>query len=206
MTEERADDKLKIEKHNSPNHSSRGGMVPDMIVVHTSEGYFDSGVQWLCSAKAQASTHYFVGKKGRVAQLVDLERAAWGNATTANNPKDGRHYSKSENRLVRERACSANRYTISIECEGFYSKDGGRLTEEQEKALVKLIVKIIRKVKKIYGVDIPADTLHIARHCELAPAWKPNCGRGIDTMRLARKVQKKLDKKAIAKEGRNMLE
>lgn len=192
--EERIDDELKIEKFNSPNHGTRGGMKPDIIVVHTSEGYYESGVEWLCSTKAQASTHYFVGKKGQVAQLVDIQRAAWGNATTVNNPKDGRYYGKSENQLVKKRACSANRYTISIECEGFYKKDGGKLTEEQEKALIKLIAKIIKNVKKVYGVEIPADTLHIARHCELVPAWKPNCGRGIDTDRIARKVKKKLEK------------
>lgn len=196
QTKERIDDDMKIEKHKSPNHGSRGGMVPNIIVVHTSEGYFKSGVEWLCSTKAQASTHFFVGKQGQVAQLVDLKRAAWGNATTFKNPKDGRYYGKSKNEIVKKMPCSANRYTISIECEGFYKKDGGKLTDAQQKALIKLITYIIRQVRKIYGVEIPADTLHIARHCELTPAWKPNCGRGIDTELIARKVKNKLNKKA----------
>jgi N-acetyl-anhydromuramyl-L-alanine amidase AmpD len=188
-TEERIDDDLKIEKYNSPNHGSRGGIVPDMIVVHTSEGYYKSGIEWLCSTRAQASTHYFVGKEGQVAQLVSLKRAAWGNATTCKSATDPRYYGRSKNALVKARPYSANRYTISIECEGFYSKDGGKLTEKQHKKLSKLIAKIIRRVKKIYGVDIPVDRQHIVSHSELVPFWKPNCGAGIDKERLVKDVQ-----------------
>lgn len=189
MTEERADD-MHIEKYNSPNHGSRGGTIPDMIVVHTSEGYYQSGIEWLCNPKAQASTHFFVGKKGQVAKLVNIKRAAWGNATTSKDKRDGRYYAKSSNRLVRSRAYSANRYTISIECEGFFSKDGGKLTEKQHKSLVKLIARIIRRVKKVYNIDIPIDREHIVSHGEIAPEWKPNCGAGIDKERLVNDVKK----------------
>ena len=192
MTEERNDDELKFDKYESPNHGSRGGSIPDMIVVHTSEGYYQSGIEWLCSPKAQASTHFFVGKEGQAAQLVNIKRAAWGNATTSKDARDARHYSRSKNKLVRARTASANRYTISIECEGFYSKDGGKLTDKQHKTLVKLIVHIIKRVKKVYGIDIPADRDHIVSHSELVPNWKPNCGAGIDKDRLVRDVQKKL--------------
>ena len=187
--EERTDDDLIIDSsRKSPNFGSRGGVIPDMIVLHTSEGYFDSGVDWLCSPKSQASTHFFVGKKGQVAKLVNIKNAAWGNATTFKNPTDGRYYKRSGNPLVRDRPYSANRYTISVECEGFFSKDGGKLTELQHKALVKLIRRIRKRVQKVYGVEIPLDRVHITSHSDLTPDWKPNCGRGIDIDRILAEV------------------
>jgi N-acetyl-anhydromuramyl-L-alanine amidase AmpD len=185
---------MKIERYESPNHGSRGGIKPDMIVVHVSEGYYKSGIEWLCSPKAAASTHFFVSKEGHVAKLVNLNRAAWGNATTYKNAQDLKFYKRSKNPLVNSRPYSANRYTISIECEGFFKTNGGKLTELQEAALIKLIARIIRRVKKIYEIDIPVDTTHIARHCELTPDWKPNCGRGIDTARICEKVKERLEK------------
>ena len=184
---ERNDDDLIIDKNRmSPNFGSRGGIIPDMIVLHTSEGYFDSGVDWLCSERSQASTHFFVGKKGQVAKLVNIKNAAWGNATTYKMATDGRYYKKSKNELVSSRPYSANRYTISIECEGIFAKDGGKLTEAQHKAVVKLIKRIIKRVRKVYGTTIPVDRTHIVSHSELAPAWKPNCGTGIDKDRIVK--------------------
>ena len=186
---ERGEDGLIIDRsRKSPNYGSRGGIIPDMIVLHTSEGYYDSGIDWLCSEKAQASTHFFVGKLGQVAKLVNIKNAAWGNATTFKIATDGRYYKKSKNSLVASRAYSANRYTISIECEGFFSKDGGKLTEEQHRAVVLLIRRIRKRVKKLYGVDIPLDRVHITSHSDLVPAWKPNCGRGIDIDRIIAEV------------------
>lgn len=185
MIDERNDDELIIDKsRKSPNFGSRGGIVPDMIVLHTSEGYFDSGVDWLCSTKAQASTHFFVGKKGQCAKLVDIKNAAWGNATTFKIATDKRYYKKSKNELVNTRPYSANRYTVSIECEGIFAKDGGKLTEEQHKTVVKLVKRIRKRVKKLYGVVIPIDRKHIVSHSELVPLWKPNCGAGIDKDRI----------------------
>lgn len=182
--EERTDDELKIDgSRKSPNYGERGGVKPDMIVLHISEGYYDSGVQWLCNPKSQASTHFFVGKKGQVAQLVDIRKSAWGNATTFKSTTDGRYYKKSKNPLVKARPMSANRYTVSVEFEGFY-KDGGKLTEAQHKKAVSLINHIRKEVKKAYGYEIPLDRTHIVKHCEVAPNWKPYCGKNIDIDRI----------------------
>lgn len=182
--EERIDDELNIDKsRQSPNYGSRGGQVPDMIILHVSEGYYDSGVDWLCSNKSNASTHFFIGKKGQVAQLVDIRQSAWGNATTFKNASDSRYYRKSNKTLVNTRAMSANRYTVSIEFEGFY-KEGGQLTEKQHKKAVKLLKHIRKRVKKIYGYTIPMDREHVACHCELTPEWKPFCGKNIDIDRM----------------------
>ena len=189
---ERTDDELKIDKsRKSPNFGSRGGQIPDVIVLHVSEGYYDSGIDWLCSPKAQASTHFFVAKDGRCAKLVDLNKSAWGNATTYKVASDTRYYKKSKKKLINTRPMSANRYTISIEFEGFY-KDGGKLTKEQHKTAVSLLLHIRKRVKKLYNYEIPMDKEHVLSHCMLVPQWKPFCGKNIDINKLLIDVNKKL--------------
>lgn len=189
---ERVDEELIIDRsRKSPNYGSRGGQVPDVIVLHVSEGYYESGIEWLCSEKSQASTHFFVAKDGRCAKLVDLNKSAWGNATTYKVATDKRYYKKSKKKLVNSRPMSANRYTISIEFEGFY-KDGGKLTEEQHKTAVALLIRIRKRIKKLYNFDIPMDREHVCSHSELTPQWKPFCGKNIDIDRLLLDVSKKL--------------
>jgi N-acetyl-anhydromuramyl-L-alanine amidase AmpD len=181
---ERTDDELIIDtSRKSPNFGSRGGQIPDVIVLHISEGYYDSGVEWLCNPISQASTHFFVAKDGRCAKMVNLNKSAWGNATTYMNKNDKRYYKNSKKKLVNSRPMSANRYTISIEFEGFY-REGGRLTEEQHRVAVQLILRIRKRVKKVYDYEIPLDREHICSHSELTPLWKPNCGRNIDIDRI----------------------
>jgi N-acetyl-anhydromuramyl-L-alanine amidase AmpD len=164
-----------LKKWQSPNYNKgRGGWKPDIIVCHISEGYFESGCEWLCNPKAQASAHFFVGRDGRVAQLVDIENIAWGNGTTS-KPKDNRYSGYSNVEAVRLRGGSANNYTISIEHEGKYAQTRGALTEAQTEAAAELIQRIRQDVKRIYGIDIPADRQHIVGHCDIAPRWKPCC-------------------------------
>jgi len=159
----------------SPNkNTGRNSWKPDIIVCHISEGYYESGCDWLCNPTSQASTHYFVGKKGEVSQLVDLKDTAWGNGTTT-TAGDSRYYGNSTIQAVRQRKTSANYYTISIEHEGFYKDSKGSLTEAQLSATVELIQHIIKEVKNIFGIDIPVDRQHIVGHCDIAPKWKPNC-------------------------------
>jgi N-acetyl-anhydromuramyl-L-alanine amidase AmpD len=190
--EERLDEELKIDKRRkSPNHGNRGNQKPDVIVLHVSEGYYDSGIDWLCSPKAQASTHFFVAKDGRCAQLVDIEKSAWGNATTYKVSTDKRYYKKSKKKLINTRPMSANRYTVSIEFEGFY-KDGGSLTEQQHKTAIDLLIHIRKQVKKLYNYDIPMDNEHVMSHSALVPQWKPYCGKNIDIEKLLLDVQKKI--------------
>ncbi len=194
MIDERIDDGLIIidKSRKSPNFGSRGGIVPDMIVLHTSEGYYESGIDWLCSPKAQASTHFFVGKKGQCAKLVDIKNAAWGNATTFKLASDKRYYKKSKKKLINTRPMSANRYTVSIEFEGFY-KDGGKLTKEQHKTAVSLLLHIRKRVKKLYDYEIPMDNEHVLSHSQVVPLWKPYCGKNIDVDKLLLDVNKKLN-------------
>jgi N-acetyl-anhydromuramyl-L-alanine amidase AmpD len=172
--------KLKIKQYKSPNFGERFGSAPMMIVLHTSEGSFQGGIDWLCKKEAEASTHFFVSKKGEIAQLVDLKAAAWGNGTTSVDPASNKYYRKAKNPLVRQMIVNANRYSVSIENEGVYKKDGGKLTEAQFKANVELIRHIRAEVKRIWRVDIPINEVHITTHSQITPETKPFCGLGVD--------------------------
>jgi N-acetyl-anhydromuramyl-L-alanine amidase AmpD len=181
---ERNDDELKIDtSRQSPNWSSRQQMDPDVIVLHVLEGYYDSGIDHLCRKATQAATHFVVGKDGRVAQLVGLRRAAWGNGTDYENPKSNKYNGKSKKKLINSRKANANWFSISIEFEGFYAKDKG-LTEKQHKKAVKLLLHIRKRIKKLYGYYIPLDREHVMAHCEIVPIHKPYCGKNIDIDRI----------------------
>ena len=165
----------KIVQKPSPNQSDRRGWKPDMIVNHVSEGYFESGIGWLQNPVSKASCHFFVSKKGGIAQLVPIERMAWVNGTST-KASAGNYYGKSKLKNVRDRKTNANYYTVGIEHEGFSYKDGsGALTDAQLKATIWLHSYIIAEVKRIYGVDIPLDRDYIVGHFEVDPIRKPNC-------------------------------
>src|SRR6187551_679004 len=49
----------------------------DKIVIHVTEGPLWGSVRWLQSPRAHASSHYVVGRNGRIVQLVHLSDIAW---------------------------------------------------------------------------------------------------------------------------------
>ena len=153
----------------SPNHMSRNGWKPDMIVLHVAEGSFSGTVSWCCNKKSGVSCHYVSGRDGELEQLVDLDRAAWcnGTSTTQGAKYD---YRRATNHLVKERKTNANYYTISIENAGFSYKDGyGKLTDKQYNTVLNLLKELITKY------NIPVDRDHIVGHYEIAPKEKANC-------------------------------
>jgi len=166
---------MNITKKLSPNkYSGRNGWKPDMIVCHITEGSYDGSISWLCNPASKASAHFVVGRDGRITQLVELTDTAWCNGTST-DPNSSVFYGKSTLEAVRERKTNANYYTISIEHEGYYSQTKGNLTSAQLTATIDLIKYIRSEVKRIYGVDIPADREHIVGHYQINPVTKPNC-------------------------------
>lgn len=165
---------MEIKQYQSPNKMSRNGWKPDLIVFHISEGYFESGIGWLCNPKSQASAHFFVSKQGEIAQMVDIREAAFVNGTSIKEA-DNRHYSHASSYFVRDRRTNANYYTIGIEHEGFYKDTHGELTDEQLKATIWLTGYIKEQIRQIYGTDIKLDREHILGHCEVNPITKPHC-------------------------------
>lgn len=165
---------MKIEQKTSPNHFSRSGWKPDMIVCHIAEGTYDGTIGWLCNPASQTSAHFVVGRDGRAAQLVPLSEAAWCNGTST-EANDNRYYGKSTLEAVRSRRTNANLYTVSIEHEGYWKDGHGKLTAQQREATTELIRYIRSEVKQLYGTEIPVDREHIVGHCEINPITKPCC-------------------------------
>lgn len=62
----------------SPNHSSRHGVTPDLLVWHETAGPYEGSVSWLRNPRSQASAHLVVREDGgEVSQLVALGQKAW---------------------------------------------------------------------------------------------------------------------------------
>lgn len=49
----------------------------ERIVVHVTEGSFWGSVRWLQNPRAHASSHYVIGRNGKIVQLVHLSDIAW---------------------------------------------------------------------------------------------------------------------------------
>ena len=88
---------------------------------------------------------------------------------------DKRYFGKSTLETVRERKTNANYYTISIEHEGYWKDGRGKLTAAQQEASVGLIRYIRTEIKRLYGMEVPADREHIVGHYEINPITKPCC-------------------------------
>lgn len=61
----------------SPNYSSRSARV-DLLVLHDTEGSYDSAVSWFRNPENQVSAHYVIKEDGSEAtQMVELSDKAW---------------------------------------------------------------------------------------------------------------------------------
>lgn len=60
----------------SPNFSERYATITH-VVLHNTAAPYDESIEWLCDKRSQVSTHLVIGRDGRVACLVDLNRKAW---------------------------------------------------------------------------------------------------------------------------------
>ena len=101
--------------------SHRGVESIDRIVVHVTEGAFWGSVRWLRNPRAHASSHFVIGRRGRIVQLVHLSDIAWH----AGN-------------------WNVNTQSVGIEHEGFtYGPDG--FTDAQYRASARLAAWIARR-------------------------------------------------------------
>lgn len=150
---------MNIEFVKSPNYSKgRNGKKIIAICNHITAGQFPGCQNWLCNPKAKASSNYLITRTGKIIQLVKDEDTAWANGGV-NKPSwtlyDG---------------TNPNRYTISIEHEGYGSNGGdGNLTEQQYQATLCLHRQLINKW------NIPIDRNHIIGHFEIDKINRPNC-------------------------------
>lgn len=73
---------MNIVKSPSPNFYSRQGYKPELIVVHITDGYFPSDLEWLRNPSppppvGPVSSHDLIAPNGDVHELVDWQNGAW---------------------------------------------------------------------------------------------------------------------------------
>jgi N-acetylmuramoyl-L-alanine amidase len=62
----------------SPNHDDRGGIAPNMIILHyTGMRRGDDALRRLCEPASKVSSHYLIFEDGLIVQLVPEARRAW---------------------------------------------------------------------------------------------------------------------------------
>lgn len=159
---------------NSPNQSGRNGEIPQLIVLHIADGTYAGTKSWFLNSTAQTSSHFLIAQDGRICQCVPPDKMAWCNGTNADK-NSTKYFGLSPLSLVNQLGGNANEYSVSIECEGYYAKTNGKLTDAQMESLVWLIQYIQGEVKRIYKQEIPTDRQHIVGHYEITPVTRPNC-------------------------------
>ena len=131
------------------NYGPRRGSAIDMVVLHTTEGSFESAVAWFKDADAQVSAHYVVSAEGLVVQCVPETEAAW----------------HAGNGLY-------NRRSVGIECEG-HAGDPSTWTPALVQALTELVLDVVRRN------GIPADRQHVIGHNEVPDPRDPSQKGGL---------------------------
>lgn len=138
----------------SKNFSSRQGYKPFLIVVHCTDGYYPSDLQWLqgLNPASSVSSNYYIAPSGEVHRLVSDENSAW-HAGTVVTPTA---------RLLKKDASgkitNPNFYTIGIEVS---IRPPATYTPAQWNSLKALIKEL--SVKQ----NIPIDRDHVIAHYEI---------------------------------------
>ncbi|MGW0763487.1 N-acetylmuramoyl-L-alanine amidase [Streptomyces sp. NPDC002814] len=109
----------------------------DMVIIHVTQGSFDSAVKAFQDPGHQAAAHYIVGQDGRVLQMIRELDVAY----------------HAGNRDYNERS-------IGIEHEGFVDRPED-LTDEMYEASARLTARICARY------DLPVDREHIIGHVEV---------------------------------------
>lgn len=127
----------------------RGRMIPDLVVIHVTEGTAGSARHWIMNPKAQVSWHYLVTRHGGVEQFVREDDTAW-HAGRVERPTSA---------LVKSRpGLNPNTYSIGIEHEGSGRQE---LTPKQRDASLWLVRDICTRRM------IPINRHHIVGHREI---------------------------------------
>lgn len=64
--------------YQSHNYNNRpANMAIDSLVIHTTEGNWDSDAEWMCNPASEVSTHFVISPTGNIYQLVNPSKRAW---------------------------------------------------------------------------------------------------------------------------------
>ncbi|MCA9570043.1 MAG: N-acetylmuramoyl-L-alanine amidase, partial [Myxococcales bacterium] len=139
----------------SPNHSSRGGVSPSYVVIHTCEGSYSSCWGWLKNPSSGVSAHYVVNSDGsEIRQLVDEDRKAW---------HIGADYACSRNSDVDcfRNGASMNTHSVGIEHAGHGSQTSWN------SGLIGRSAELVCGITERH--DIPLDRYHVFGHGQMQP-------------------------------------
>lgn len=146
-------------------YRGRDKWVPDMIVIHATEGGRDSVIQTFQDTSIPKSTHFMVCKTGEIVQFVATINTAFGNGIQV-NPTDPTVVARDQ-----QSDSNPNLYTISIEHE---LMKGEIPTVAQYAASAALLKFLSEKW------NIPLDTKHIIPHHAIDAAKTCPDGVNID--------------------------
>ncbi len=139
--------------------SRRGGVLPDMIVLHyTAMESAEAALERLCDAEAEVSAHYLICEKGTVFQMVAEDMRAW-------------HAGAGRWGVVDE----VNSRSIGVE---LANRGDHPFSEPQMAALERLMQGIMARW------NIPPE--RVIGHSDMAPGRKIDPGQRFDWQRLAR--------------------
>jgi N-acetyl-anhydromuramyl-L-alanine amidase AmpD len=134
------------------NKTSGGQSEVRGLVVHIAEGTYEGTIAWQHNPGADVSSHFVVGRDGRIAQVVDTRDAAWTQR-------------------------SGNGEWLSVECAGFtkdsphYRSGWERLTAAQ----VDAVARLLRRCHEVYRVPIQVTSSPSGRglghHSMGGPSW-----------------------------------
>jgi len=152
------------------NYESRQGLSAFVIVNHISAGTLDSMTNWFRNPASNVSSHYAVGRDGRIVRYVDIRNAAWTQGLSKAK------LAKATAPVVRDMNCNPNLYCVSIEHEG-YEGNGldGSLTEEQFWATCWLHRYIMDEITNVFNVKMNLSNYNVIGHYQIDPQGKPNC-------------------------------
>ncbi len=70
---------IKIIQRKSPNYDKRpkGSKIKSIIIHYTGMKNFKSALDRLCDKKSKVSSHYLIGRNGRIINLVNESHRAW---------------------------------------------------------------------------------------------------------------------------------
>lgn len=150
----------------SPNFDIGRQAPVSRIVIHDTEGGFDSTTIWFQGLASQVSAHFLIRKDGYVRQFVKVDDTAWHCGFP---PGTEQYYTGLWGKV------STNAISIGIELEG---KSGEPYTDGQYASLISCCRQLINIFPAIL-----LDRLHIVAHSELNTA-KHDPGPAFDWGRL----------------------
>ena len=75
---------IKIIQKKSPNFDKRpkGAKINSVVIHYTGMKTFNEAFKRLCDKKTKVSSHYLIGRDGRIIKLVDEKNRAWHAGTS----------------------------------------------------------------------------------------------------------------------------